>query len=1136
LTSVYGCRRIELVSGTGTTETQPRYRILDTIGRGGMGEVCVADDLMLHRQVAVKFLSSDEGGTALEQLLVEARAAAALDHPFICKIHEVTELEGRPCLVMEYVSGDTLERRLRRGPLPLVEALRVAEEIAEAIEAAHERRVIHRDLKPANVMMSDSRHIKVMDFGLATRLAPGDEPDASGVTGWGSEESIIGTPAYLAPEQVRGHRADRRSDIFAFGILLYELLSGTHPFLRGSMDATLSAILDATPAALTARDPRIPLSLAAAVERMLAKAPTERFQSFAEVRRELRLVSCHLPSSAPETVVRIVERTAAPEGPALVGRAAEQAEVARAVADARAGRGALLVLRGDAGAGKSRLAEASLAGARLDGCLTLMGRCYTGRGAAPLIPYIEILEQVTRLLPGATLRQVMARSAPELVRLLPELREICGDLAEPAELPPELRQRFLFTHIREVLTRTARLQPLAIVVDDLQWADESTVRLTEHLAHHLQDMPALLLVAFRDGEAETETPRLPLLRKLLQRLRGQAGETPARAHAAGQLVDELAARRLARVIRLLPLDEAGVGAMLAALGPGQPPARLVRTFVEQTGGNPFFVDELFRHLNDEGRLLDARGGWPRDVNLEDTGVPSGVRLMVDRRIERISEQALATVRAAAVIGRHFDLDLLEAVAEVNGEQMMAALEEAERAGVVVGPSGRQERRWRFPHQLVCHTLTSALPLARRQRLHARVADAMDRLDPDMRVYASEVADHLYQAGTLADAARAVRALVAAGDAAVEVYAADDARRAYTRALEVGRRGAAETARAAVEERLGDVLALIGQRESALGHYRSAIGAGERAGDFLAQARLTRKVGALHWQAGDRAGARACYSRALTLLEGTPAPLELAHLQHEIGLAAFRNGDNHEAIRWAERAFGTAQQALDGPSSAGRSDRRAAAAVLAHASNTLGVALARQGATGDARDRIERSVATAREHGLLDVACRGYANLGVLYSTVEPQRAIEVSLTGLDLATSIAAASLQSHLYANLATAYCALTDRCEAEGLSAARAAVRLDREIGQLDHLAVPLIVIGQIHQCKGDLQQAHDAYREALVVAEQVGEPQLLFPCYDGLATVYLDRGDLQQAEEFMVRARDVCARAGVDPDTLSLLPFLC
>src|SRR5919106_6539926 len=150
-----------------------RYRLLETIGRGGIGEVCLAEDVRLDRRVALKFLTASlDDDHALDQLVIEARAAAALDHPFICKIYEVAELAGRPCIVMEYVPGETLERRLRRGRLAIAEALRLAEEIAEALEAAHKRRLVHRDLKPANVIVTDDGHIKVMDFGIAARMSP----------------------------------------------------------------------------------------------------------------------------------------------------------------------------------------------------------------------------------------------------------------------------------------------------------------------------------------------------------------------------------------------------------------------------------------------------------------------------------------------------------------------------------------------------------------------------------------------------------------------------------------------------------------------------------------------------------------------------------------------------------------------------------------------------------------------------------------------------------------------------------------------------------------------------------------------------------------------------------------------------
>jgi hypothetical protein len=462
---------------------EARYRIIETIGRGGMGEVCLGDDLILHRRVALKFLTSSGDVDAVDQLLTEARAAAALDHPFICSIYEVTHLDRRPCIAMEYVRGETLERRLRRGPIGLAEGLRIGEEMAEALEAAHKRRVIHGDLKPANVILTEDEHIKVMDFGLATRLPVTDDVDDERVTriipvhvGF-----VRGTPAYMAPERIRGSAGDRRSDIFAFGILVYELLSGTNPFVRVGLEATLGAILGEPAMHLHDRVPAIPPAVGHVVAQMLAKDPTRRYQSFSEVRTDLRRLSLELAVPPRYAASAVVEPAPADSRAELVGRDAERALLLRSIKQAASGQGTLVVLRGDAGIGKTRLAEDALAAARRLGYQTLLGRCDEQEGAPPLLPYIEMLEEASRVMAVSTFRQAVEPSAPELAKLLPELYRLFPNMEPPLELPPQLRQRFLFTNFLEFLTRCSRLSPLLVFVDDLQWADESTLQLTQHL-------------------------------------------------------------------------------------------------------------------------------------------------------------------------------------------------------------------------------------------------------------------------------------------------------------------------------------------------------------------------------------------------------------------------------------------------------------------------------------------------------------------------------------------------------------------------------------------------------------------------------------------------------------------------------
>ena len=185
--------------------------------------------------------------------------------------------------------------------------------------------------------------------------------------------------------------------------------------------------------------------------------------------------------------------------------------------------------------------------------------------------------------------------------------------------------------------------------------------------------------------------------------------------------------------------------------------------------------------------------------------------------------------------------------------------------------------------------------------------------------------------------------------------------------------------------------------------------------------------------------------------------------------------------------------------------------------------------------VEHSLSVAEKADLQSAACRAYSNLGVLYTIVDPANAIKICRRGLEVATRIGDLGFQARLLANLAVSCCTFTDRCAAEGVPAAEKAVEIDRALDQRDHLSVPLIVLGQIHQCHGQPKLARKYYEEALEVAKEIDEPQLLFPCYDGLATLSLEHDDMDEAERYFTLAQDVCTRHNLDPGTLVVLPFL-
>jgi serine/threonine-protein kinase len=270
-------------------ETISHYKILEKIGQGGMGEVYLAQDTKLDRKVALKFLPEElqQDPTAKKRFLREAKSAAALDHPYICHIHEVGEVEGKSFISMEYVQGATLKEKLAVGPLPLRETLEKATEIAEALEAAHNRKIVHRDLKPSNIMLTSGGHVKVMDFGLAKQLTPVEGQEEEITTALTRDGSLFGTLPYMSPEQVRGQRVDTRSDIFSFGVVLYEMLTGVNPFKGNTSVDTAHAILNETVPPLTRYTEGIPVLLQHTVKKMLAKEPDRRYQLIHDVRTNL---------------------------------------------------------------------------------------------------------------------------------------------------------------------------------------------------------------------------------------------------------------------------------------------------------------------------------------------------------------------------------------------------------------------------------------------------------------------------------------------------------------------------------------------------------------------------------------------------------------------------------------------------------------------------------------------------------------------------------------------------------------------------------------------------------------------------------------------------------------------------------
>jgi tetratricopeptide (TPR) repeat protein len=445
------------------------------------------------------------------------------------------------------------------------------------------------------------------------------------------------------------------------------------------------------------------------------------------------------------------------------------------------GEGRLLMLVGEPGIGKTRTALELATYARMRGAQVLWGRCYEGEGAPPYWLWVQAVRAYVRERDAAALRAELGAGAAEIADVVPDVRQRLPDLGQAAAIDDPQQARFrLFDSLTAFLRSAARTQPVVLVLDDLHWADEGSLRLLEFLAHELAGERLLVIGTYRDVELSR---RHPLSRTLAELSRER-------------LFDRLVLRGLAR-------DD--VGRFIETTCGLVPPAELVAAVYAQTEGNPLFVTEVVRLLMQEGELaaerIAARESWS-------VRIPEGVREVIGRRLDRLSERCNETLTVAAVVGREFGLDQLERlIADLSAERVLEVVEEA-LAARVIEELPRVPGRYQFTHALIQETLAEELSLTRRVRLHAQIAEALEELyAPDADRHAAELAHHFGAAQTLLGPDKLVHYSFLAGEAALAAHAPEEALAQFERAL-------AARGDAAMDDQIAELLFGLGRAQVA----------------------------------------------------------------------------------------------------------------------------------------------------------------------------------------------------------------------------------------------------------------------------------------------------------------------------------
>ncbi|HJQ98049.1 MAG TPA: AAA family ATPase [Candidatus Polarisedimenticolaceae bacterium] len=901
-----------------------RYRLESEVGRGAMGVVFRATDLTLRREVAVKALPEAAGSSeARERLLREARAAAALNHPRIVSVHDVGEHYGMPFFVMELIEGESLGQA---KPKETAEIVGIARQILEALDHAHRHAIVHRDLKPENVLLAGGK-VKLADLGLAASPSGSQR-----ITGKGA---IVGTASYMAPEQALGQTVDGRADLYALGVMLYELTTGRLPFVGDHPLAVVSQHVHAPVVPPRAICSSISPAVDAVILKLLAKDPAHRFATASDASAALEQALEAPGAGGDDREAAAVALLNALSRGRLVARDAELADAREIWRRARDGSGHFLLVSGEPGSGKTRFARELLIQAAVDGATVLTGACYEYEAATPYLPFAEAFRKwVAEQKDDAALRAACSDAAPRLAKLAPEIEARLGPFPERQELSPHEERLLFFDAVVQALRAAARARGVLLYVDDLHWADSASLQLLGHLLRALREERVLFLASYREIELD-------------------------RSHPLSKALVDWNRERLTTRLLLKRFDAEGTRAQLSTLL-GQPIGpEFAGAVYRETEGNPFFVEEVLKALIEQGAVRREGGRWER-CEMVDLAIPQSVKAAIGHRLDRVKPESNEVLRAAAVLGKTFAFQDLLAVAGDKGEDaLLDALDEAVCCQLIV--AGRDDI-FAFTHDKIREVLYEELNPIRRRRLHLRTAEGLEKPREGRTVPVEKLAHHYIEAG---EHERGLLWARKAGAEAERLFAYDEAIDAYGRAIECAQALGREDDEGGLEEAIGRARVVKGDLIAALTNFDRALALTRDPGT---RARLQTLAANSLVTLGDPRGLE--YARAsLEVLDPVTQPFETAYSLGIQGRFHHLAGRHREAAKLLENAVQCAEAAVKPGLSVFQ------ASTLASLYGYLSGAYQHLALFDDADRWARRSIAYGRAHNVPLAEAIGYEFLG-----------------------------------------------------------------------------------------------------------------------------------------------------------------
>lgn len=1097
------------------------YKILNKIGSGGMSEVYQAIDLETKQHVALKVLlphlASDN--VIRKRFFREARVGMDFQHPGVVKVYEVNEENNLPFIVMELLEGDTLDNVIKTRKPDLNNCIDIALQIADVLAAAHKKNIIHRDIKPSNIMLTDDT-IKVMDFGLARVL------DTSSLT---KRYEILGTMSYMSPEQTIGAHIDARCDIYAFGVVLYQMFTGVLPFQAQEPGALIHAILYSDPLRISELGIDIPPELEQVVFKALNKKPQLRYQSADELMNDLQRVKDVIKGKT----VKLIATEEAFLHPirgiysAMVGRENEMKIMKENLETAMHSQGSVIIVSGEAGIGKSRLIWELGRKAKSIGARYFSAPCISGERDFPYKPILEIIRSyfaTKGIREPEQLAVFLKQKAPHLVVRSDTIQYI--SLTGAGKKPSALDKDQLWDTFAEVIKLIAHDRPTILHIDDIHHADAPTLSLMIYLARRLRMERLMIIGAYRTEELvkkpQEHSNRLQSMLEIMAR---------------EGLGTEISLNRLDKETTKLVVDSVFADSTF--------PPHLYDSVYLETEGNPLFILEVLKLLKDEGTVEKHEFGWKLKSQIEKIAVPSRIHDIITKRMTRLNKQEKDILEVAAIEGYTFASDTICSVLDLRRINVLRHLQNLESSHHVIHAL---ERGYQFDHGKIQEVIYDSMIPELKKEYHRLVSKYLLEQHKDEESYAAKIAHHLAAADLYRES---LPYLTKAGDYAKKLYANQEAMRHYDAGLKLvdkflDERRTKELCRTKITllKARTDIRVMTGSlaeaqcdcdeviniaeeieenKEKADGLYNlgriSSIGCNfddavcyfnqardiwKRLGDRSGEGRILTNLGVIHNRCGE-------YEKALnSLTQALKIHQETGNKKHEVtalcNLAAvnYVHGEFTSALKQAGKALIIFRKL---------GDRNGEAIQLVN----IGAMHYRQGDLHKALEfykeafDISQKIGSLRNKGV----CLDYM-AAIYFKSGEIEKALNCFGQTVDLHIQTGNKDALAQTLANIGYInYCRGDNR---KALKHYKDAMSIQKEIGNKRQEASILINVGHVYHTYGSYEKALKAYNNSLRIRKRVDDLDGQWESLHHIFRLLLNLGDYTNARSWYEQATNI------------------